>query len=59
VLPPGIALARLWTAKEALIKIGECSLEEMRDCEIGIVQAAWWRWQEQRDWRLTGSSWLA
>ena len=54
--PPGRrrALARLWTAKEALVKVGECDLDEMRRTHVGVARPAGRPWQgNQRTWYLT------
>lgn len=47
-------LARLWTVKEALIKVGEGSLDELRHIRVGTAHAAERMWPGRRRlWRLT------
>lgn len=52
---PGRAyeLARLWTAKEALVKVGEASLDSLRDHEVGLAPGPVRRWRGRRQWLLT------
>ena len=51
---PRLALARLWTAKEALIKVGECSSDGMRRTQVGLGEPTGQTWQgRHRQWKLT------
>ncbi|NEA73795.1 4'-phosphopantetheinyl transferase superfamily protein [Streptomyces sp. SID13588] len=52
------ALTRLWTLKEALIKVGETSLGAMRDCHLGLVDAGQEDGTFQHNgWDLTTVEW--
>jgi phosphopantetheinyl transferase len=48
-----LALARLWTAKEALIKVGEASLGDLRRTHAGICSDGRTWPGKQRSWYLT------